>query len=48
MKYKKLYLYDACSGENKQMNLSYELGEIGSKFMQIRAERNVENLLNLL
>ena len=47
MKYKKLYLHDACSGGNK-MNIIVEIDEIGSKSMHGRVKRNVENLLNLL
>ena len=47
MKYKKLYLHDACSGGNK-MNIIVEIDEIVSKSMHRRIERDVGNLLSLL
>jgi hypothetical protein len=47
MKYKKLCLYDACSKGNKQMNLSDEIDERGSKTMYGCVERKCRKFIEL-
>jgi hypothetical protein len=47
MKYKKLCLFDACSEGNKQMNLSDEIDETGSKTMYGCVERKCQKFTEL-